>query len=94
VEERSEYIEWLFNLELILRDFNIEYSDYDEFHVNDAIKETERIIKQHQITKKNNLTEDMIDNYMKNAIKQEPFRKDYYETISFYVKKRLLHTQR
>lgn len=89
--ERSEYIDWLFNLESVLKKFNIEYSDYDEFHVNDAIKETERIIEEHHITKKNNLTEDMIDDYVKNAIKNEPSKKDYYETISYYVKKRLLH---
>lgn len=91
MEERSNYIDWLFNLEDVLRDFNIEYSDYDEFHVNDAIKETERIIEEHQMTKKNNLTEEMIDTYMKNAIKNEPTKKDYYETISCYVKRRLLH---
>lgn len=91
MEERSNYIDWLFNLEDVLRDFNIEYSDYDEFHVNDAIKETERIIEEHQMTKKNNLTEEMIDAYMKNAIKNEPTKKDYYETISCYVKRRLLH---
>lgn len=91
MEERSNYIEWLFNLEDVLRDFKIEYSDYDEFHVNDAIEETERIIEQHKMSKKNNLTEEMIDDYMKNAIKNEPSRKDYYETISYYVKRRLLH---
>lgn len=91
MEERSNYIEWLFNLELVLRDFNIEYSDYDEFHVNEAIKETERIIEEQEMTNENNLTEDMIDDYMKNAIKNEPSKKDYYETISYYVKKRLLH---
>ena len=86
MEERSKYIDWLFNLEDQLRD-----SDYDEFHVNDAIKETERIIEEHHITKKNNLTEEMIDDYMKNAIRNEPSKKDYYETISRYVKRRLLH---
>ena len=43
------------------------------------------------MTKKNNLTEDMIDDYMKNAIKNDPSKKDYYETISCYVKRRLLH---
>lgn len=91
MDERSNYIEWLFNLEDLMRDFNIEYSDYDEFHVNDAIKETERMIKEHHISKKNNLTEEMIDDYMKNAIKNEPSKKDYYETISCYVKRRLLH---
>jgi hypothetical protein len=91
VEKRSNYIEWLFNLENVLRDFNIEYSDYDEFHVTDAIKETERIIKEYHVTKQNNLTEEMIDSYVKNAIKNEPSKKDYYETISYYVKRRLLH---
>ena len=91
MEERSNYIDWLFNLEEILRDFNIEYSDYDEFHLNDAIAETERIIEEHHMTKENNLTEDMIDDYMNSAIKKEPSKKDYYETISNYVKKRLLH---
>lgn len=91
MDERSNYIDWLFNLEEILRDFNIEYSDYDEFHVNEAIMETERIIEQHHVTRNNILTESMIDDYMKNAIKKEPSKKDYYETISTYVKKRLLH---
>ena len=91
MEERSNYIDWLFDLEDQLRDFNIEYSEYDEFEINHAIKETERIIKEHRISKKNNLTEEMIDDYMKNAIKNEPSKKDYYETISCYVKRRLLH---
>lgn len=91
MEERSEYIDWLFNLESVLKEFDIEYSDYDEFHVNEAIKETERIIEEQEMTSENNLTEDMIDDYMNNAIKNEPSKKDYYETISYYVKKRLLH---
>jgi hypothetical protein len=90
VDERSNYIDWLFNLEEILRDFNIEYSDYDEFHVKYAIEETERLIEQQMITNKNIFTETMIDDYMKSAIKKEPSKKDYYETISYYVKKRLL----
>ena len=91
MEERNNYIDWLFNLDSILREFDIECSDYDEFELNDAIRETERIIKEHHITKQNNLTEEMIDDYMKNAIKNEPSKKDYYETISCYVKRRLLH---
>ena len=91
MEKRSNYIDWLFNLEEVLRDFNIEYSDYDEFNVNEAIKETERMIKEQHITSENIFTESMIDDYMKNAIKNEPSKKDYYETISYYVKKRLLH---
>lgn len=91
MERRSNYIDWLFNLEEILRDLNIEYSDYDEFHVNEAIKETERIIEEQEMSDENNLTEEMIDDYMKNAIKNEPSKKDYYETISYYVKRRLLH---
>lgn len=91
MEERSNYIDWLFNLDSVLRDFNIECSDYDEFELNNAIIETERIIKEHRLTKDNNLTEEMIDDYMKNAIKNEPSKKDYYETISCYVKRRLLH---
>lgn len=91
MDEKSNYIDWLFNLEEVLRDFNIECSDYDEFHLNDAIKETERIIQEQHMTNQNNLTADMIDAYMKNAIKNEPSKKDYYETVSTYVKKRLLH---
>jgi outer membrane protein assembly factor BamD (BamD/ComL family) len=90
VDERSNYIDWVFNLEEILKNFNIECSDYDEFHVNDAIKETEKIIDEYDMSSDNNLTELMIDNYMNNAIKNEPSKKDYYETISTYVKKRLL----
>ena len=90
MEERSNYIDWLFNLEHLLRDFNIEYSDYDEFEVNDAIKETERIIEEQHITESGGLTETMIDDYMFNAIHKNPSRKEYYETISSYVKKRFL----
>jgi hypothetical protein len=91
VDERSNYIDWLFNLEEVLKNFNIEYSEYDEFHVNEAIMETERIIEEQHIDDNNLLTESMIDDYMKNAIKKEPSKKEYYETISSYVKKRLLH---
>lgn len=90
VERRSNYIDWLFDLEEVLRKFNIELSDYDEFHVSDAIEETEKIIQEYNITKENNLTESMIDDYMKSAIKNQPKRKEYYETISNYVKRRLL----
>ena len=89
-ERRSNYIDWLFDLEEVLRKFNIELSDYDEFHVSDAIEETEKIIQEFNITKENNLTESMIDDYMKSAIKNQPKRKEYYETISSYVKRRLL----
>jgi hypothetical protein len=89
-ERRSNYIDWLFDLEEVLRKFNIELSDYDEFHVSDAIEETEKIIQEYNITKENNLTESMIDDYMKSAIKNQPKRKEYYETISSYVKRRLL----
>ena len=90
VERKSNYIDWLFDLEEVLRKFNIELSDYDEFHVSDAIEETEKIIQEYNITKENNLTESMIDDYMKSAIKNQPKRKEYYETISSYVKRRLL----
>jgi len=92
VVERSNYIDWLFNLENILSKFDIEFSDYDEFHISDSIEETERIIEDQNLTDDNSLTESMIDEYMINAIKKEPSKKDYYETISTYVKKRLLHT--
>lgn len=90
MDGKNNYIDWVFNLEEILKNFNIEFSDYDEFYVNDAIKETERIIDEYYISSDNNLTESMIDDYMNNAIKNEPNKKDYYKTISTYVKKRLL----
>lgn len=91
MDEKSNYIDWLFNLEDTLRNFNIEFSDYDEFEVNDAIKETERIIEEQELTEPSGLTETMIDEYMFNAIDKNPTRKEYYETISSYVKKRFLH---
>lgn len=90
MDGKSNYIDWLFNLEEILKDFNIELSDYDEFHIREAIEETEKLIKQQMITNQNIFTEKMIDEYMTNAIKKEPSKRDYYETISYYVKKRLL----
>lgn len=90
MEERSNYIDWLFNLENVLQHFGIEFSEYDEFYVNDAIQETERIISECEVTNRGLLTESMIDEYMNNAIQREPTRKEYFETISSYVKKRLL----
>ena len=89
MDGKSNYIDWLFNLEEILKDFNIELSDYDEFHIREAIEETEKLIEQQMITNQNIFTEKMIDEYMTNAIKKEPPKRDYYETISYYVKKRL-----
>jgi hypothetical protein len=91
VEKRSNYIDWIFKLELFIKEFKIEYSDYDEFHVNDAIEATEYILDSHQINSYDLLTEKMVDEYTLNAIKNEPDKKEYYETISYYVKKRLLN---
>jgi hypothetical protein len=90
VERKSDYINWIFSLEDTLKELKIELSDYDEFHIHEAIEETERLIKQQMITNQNIFTEKMIDEYMTNAIKKEPSKRDYYETISYYVKKRLL----
>jgi len=88
VEKRNDYIEWMFRLEPILRQYNIEISDYDEFHINDAIKTTERIVEEYHVSSSYNLDDEMIDTYMKNAIEKDPTKQDYYETVSFYVKKR------
>jgi len=86
----SKYINWLFNLENVLNKFNIECSDYDEFHIKEAISETERMISKYNLTDNNSLSESMIDEYVVNSILKEPNKKEYYETISIYVKKRLL----
>jgi hypothetical protein len=88
-ETVCNYIEWLLNLEEVLKKDNIELSSYDEFYINDAINTIEQIL----ISQPNNevtfLDENMIDAYMSNAIKLDPSKKDYYETISYYVKRRL-----
>ena len=91
MEKRSNYIDWIFKLENFLKDLKIEYSDYDEFHVNDAIETTEYILDSQHVQSYELLTEKMIDEYTSNAIKNEPDKKEYYETISYYVKKRLLN---
>jgi hypothetical protein len=90
VEVKNDYIEWMFRLEGLLREYKVEISDYDEFHINDAIITTENILKQYQSTTSSSyhIDDDMVDEYMKNAIKNNPSKKDYYETISYYVKKR------
>ena len=90
MERKSDYINWIFSLEDTLKELKIELSDYDEFYIHEAIEETERLIEQQMITNQNIFTEKMIDEYMTNAIKKEPSKRDYYETISYYVKKRLL----
>ena len=90
MERKSDYINWIFSLEDTLKELKIELSDYDEFHIHEAIEETEKLIEQQMITNQNIFTEKMIDEYMTNAIEKEPSKRDYYETISYYVKKRLL----
>lgn len=85
----SDYIEWLDNLESLLKRNKITVSEYDEFHISEAIFTTERILKEQNITSAN-LTETMVDDYMRYAIKLDPTRKEYYETISCYVKNRLI----
>lgn len=88
--KKNNYIEWIFNLESFLNKNGIDYSDYDEFYIKDVIIETEKIIKEHSINDLKNITESIINDYTKNAIEKNPTRKEYYETISFYVKKRFL----
>ena len=90
MERKSDYINWIFSLEDTLKELKIELSDYDEFHIHEEIEETEKLIEQQMITNQNIFTEKMIDEYMTNAIEKEPSKRDYYETISYYVKKRLL----
>ena len=90
MERKSDYINWIFSLEDTLKELKIELSDYDEFHIHEAIEETEKLREHQMITNQNIFTEKMIDEYMTNAIEKEPSKRDYYETISYYVKKRLL----
>lgn len=90
VEKQNDYIEWMFRMEVILRDYKIEISDYDEFHIRDAIRATENILK-NQVGDNNtsyHVDSTMVDEYMNNAIKNNPSQRDYYETISYYVKRR------
>lgn len=90
MEKESRYITWLLKLEGMLQEMNIEFSDYDEFYIQEAIETTENILKDQGIISPLNLTEQMINEYVDNAIKIDPVKRDYYETVSFYVKKRLL----
>jgi len=84
VEKRNDYIEWMFRLEDVLREHKVEISEYDEFYINDAIQTIENILKQYNNTTSSYYLDDStIDDYMNNAIKREPSKKDYYETISF-----------
>lgn len=88
---RSNYIEWVLRLENLLNEFQIELSDYDEFYIKEAIKTTEKIIEMYSAKHSNHLTEEMIDDYASNAIRNNPDQQEYYETVAYYVKKRLLH---
>jgi len=90
VEKGSNYINWLLRLEGMLQEMNIEFSDYDEFYIQEAIETTEQILKEQGYDNVLSLTEQMINDYVDNAIKTNPVRRDYYETVSHYVKKRLL----
>lgn len=87
---KSNYIEWILQLEHLLNEIQIEFSDYDEFYIKEAIKTTEKIINIHSAKDLNHLTEDMIDAYSNSAIKNNPSQQEYYETVAYYVKKRLL----
>lgn len=90
MEKESRYITWLLKLEVMLQDMNIEFSDYDEFYIQEAIETTEKILRDQDLVSPLNLTEQMINEYVDNAIKTNPVKRDYYETVSYYVKKRLL----
>lgn len=85
----SDYIEWLNNLESLLERNGMGFSEYDEFHISDTIITTEKILKEQNIQPVH-LTESMVDDYMNHAIKANPSKKEYYETISCYVKNRLI----
>lgn len=91
MERKSDYIDWIFSLEDKLKELKIELSDYDEFHIHDAIETTERILEQNENSEYHFVDEKMINEYMKSAISNNPSKKEYYETISYYVKRRLLH---
>lgn len=88
----SNYIEWILHLEVYLQSCSIEYSDYDEFYIQSAVAIAEQIVLEQQldISQLTNLSSEMIDSYTNNAIKLDPIKKEYYETVSFYLKKRLL----
>lgn len=90
MEKESNYIGWLLKLEGMLQEMNIEFSDYDEFYIQEAIQTTEKILKEQGSISPLNLNEQMINEYVDNAIKINPVKRDYYETVSYYVKKRLL----
>lgn len=45
----NDYIEWLNNLESLLKRNEIDFSEYDEFHINEAISTTEKILKEQNI---------------------------------------------
>lgn len=90
MKKERDYIEWLLSLQTLLTSSSIEYSDYDEFYIQEAIQTTETLLEEHNISKPSNITEKMIDEYTNNAISNNPARKQYYETVSFYVKKRLI----
>ena len=80
----------MLKLEHFLNELQIEFSDYDEFYIKEAIKTTERIIQIHAAQHLHHLTEQMIDDYANNAIQTNPEQQEYYETVAYYVKKRLL----
>jgi len=91
MKKDRNYIEWLLSLQSLLTSSSIEYSDYDEFYIREAIITTEQLLKKHNIKKTSNITEKMIDEYVSHAISNNPARKQYFETVSFYVKKRLIY---
>lgn len=89
---KSNYIDWVLQLEGTLNNLGIEFSEYDEFFINEAIRTTEQIIEIQSLHRFDNLTEEMVDEYAKNAIQNDPKHQEYYETVAYYVKKRLLQT--
>lgn len=88
MESATNYIDWLLSLETTLYNAGIDLSNYDEFHINEAIRTIEEILVA-QSASTISLDEAMINAYMENAIRLNPAKKEYYETISYYVKRRL-----
>lgn len=86
---KNDYIGWLDEMESFLKRNEIDFSEYDEFHINDVICVIEGIVREHDISSLN-LTDSMVNTYTNRAIAINPERKDYYKTISCYVKKRFI----
>jgi len=84
-------MDWVIQLESNLNEIGIEFSQYDEFYINQAILFIEGIVKEQNFDNHASITETLLDEYLQNALHLHAHDQkmiNYYTTLSEYLRRR------